>query len=78
MLTYLFRSGVSEIREIIFKIYLIVCPFEWVEALLHLHRCFEHIVIKPSRAYVANGVTDVKDYTSNNVTLNLSLRLQTK
>ena len=33
--------------------------------------------MKPSRVYVVIGVTDMKDYTSNNITWDLSYRLQT-
>ena len=79
MVAYLFKSGISEVREIIFKRYRIVCWLGEVEALLYLpaYRCFEHSLVKPSRVYVVNGVTDVKDYTSNNTTWDLSLRLRT-
>ena len=74
---YFFRLGISKVREIIFKSYRIVCRLGEVEALLDLHRCFEHSLVKPSRVYVVIGVTDVKDYTSNNITWDLSLRLRT-
>ena len=56
---YLFRFGISKVREIIFKSYRIVCRLGEVEALLDLHRCFEHSLVKPSRVYVVIGVTDV-------------------
>ena len=32
--------------------------------------------MKPSRVYVVFGITDVKDYTSNNITWDLSLRIR--
>ena len=32
--------------------------------------------MKPSRVYVVTDVTDVKDFTSNNITWDLSLRLR--
>ena len=37
----------------------------------------EHSLVKPSRVYVVIGVMDVKDYTLNNITWDLSLRLRT-
>ena len=44
---------------------------------IYRHRCFEHSLVKPSRVYVVIGVTDVKDYTSNNITGDLSFQLRT-
>ena len=45
---------------------------------IYRHRCFEHSLVKPSRVYVVTGVMDMKDYTSNNITWDLSLRLRTQ
>ena len=50
---------------------------KWKRFCIYGHRCFEHSMVKPLRIYVVIGVTDVKDYTSNNITRDLSLRLRT-
>ena len=71
--SYLFRSGTRNH----FKFYRILCRLGEVEALLDLHRCFEHSLVNQSRVYVVIGVTDVIDYASNNITWNLSLPLRT-
>ena len=71
--TSLFRLGTQNH----FKIYCILCRLWEVEALLDLHRSFEHSLVNQSRVYVAIGVTDVMDYASNNITRNLSLPLRT-
>ena len=78
LVAYLFKSGISEVREIIFKSYRIVCRHGRLKhCCIYRHRCFEHSLVKLSRLYVVIGVTDVKDYTSNNITWDLSCRLRT-
>ena len=76
LVAYLFGSGISEGREIIFKIYCVICGLRKVETLLDLDMFSTPSgeTIK-SLLCVVIRVTNVKDYTSNKTTWNLSPRL---
>ena len=69
LLVYLFRSGFSEVRDIIFKIYRVVCRLGQVETLLDLPRCFERNLVKQPRVYVIYYINKQTKYYGINLEL---------
>ena len=80
MLTYLDRVFLkyAKLNSKVIALYVRLGVGE-VEALLDLHGCFEHCLLKPFRVYVAIDVTYVRDYTSfEQYNLEHSFRLRTQ